>query len=59
MKVLIQLKAVLFTIVWSGVISSILLKIIDAVVGLRVEENEERVGLDLTDPRESAYTLVD
>jgi Amt family ammonium transporter len=41
------------------VISFILLKIIDAVVGLRVEENEQRVGLDLTDPRESAYTLVD
>ena len=58
-QVLIQLKAVIFTIVWSGVISFILLKIIDAVVGLRVEEDEERVGLDLTDHRESAYTLVD
>ena len=58
-QVLIQLKAVIFTIVWSGVISFILLKIIDAVVGLRVEEDEERIGLDLTDHRESAYTLVD
>jgi Amt family ammonium transporter len=58
-QVLLQGKAVAFTIVWSGVISFILLKVIDAVVGLRVSDHEERVGLDLTDHAEVAYTLVD
>ena len=55
----IQLKAVVFTIVWAGVVSFILLKVIDKIVGLRVDEDDERVGLDVTSHRESAYTLVD
>jgi Amt family ammonium transporter len=58
-QVLIQLKAVLYTVVWSGVVSFVLLKIIDVVIGLRVPADAERVGLDLTEHRESAYTLVD
>ena len=58
-QVLIQLKAVLYTLVWSGGVSFILLKIIDMTIGLRVPEHGERVGLDLTDHRETAYTLVD
>ena len=58
-QVLIQLKAISYTLVWSGGVSFILLKLIDATVGLRVSEQDERIGLDLTDHRETAYTLVD
>jgi Amt family ammonium transporter len=45
---LTQLKAVGFTLVYSGVVSFVLLKIIDVVIGLRVTEEEEREGLDVT-----------
>ena len=58
-QVLIQAKAVLFTLVWAGVVSFILLKLIDMTIGLRVDEDDERVGLDVTEHRETAYTLVD
>jgi Amt family ammonium transporter len=56
---LIQLKAVVITIVYSFVVSFVLLKIVDAIVGLRVSEDEERIGLDLTQHRESGYTMLD
>ncbi|SIT39808.1 ammonium transporter [Paraburkholderia piptadeniae] len=46
-SVILQLKGVLTTLVYSGVISFILLKIIDATIGLRVTEEEEREGLDV------------
>ncbi len=42
-----QVVAVLVTVVWSGVLTFILLKIVDAIVGLRVTEEEEREGLDV------------
>ena len=58
-QVLIQIKAVVYTLVWSGGMSFILLKLIDMTVGLRVADHGEKVGLDLTDHRESAYTLVE
>jgi Amt family ammonium transporter len=47
-SVLLQAKGVLTTVVYSGVLSYILLKIIDMVMGLRVTEEEEREGLDVT-----------
>jgi ammonium transporter, Amt family len=50
-----QVKAVLLTIVWSGVGSAILYKIVDLTVGLRVTQEEEREGLDLADHGERAY----
>ena len=50
-----QLKGVLLTIVWSGVVSFVAYKIVDMVVGLRVPEDEEREGLDITSHGESAY----
>jgi Amt family ammonium transporter len=56
---LIQLKAVLVTIVYSGVMSFIILKIVSVVVGLRASEQDEHIGLDLTDHRETGYTLLD
>jgi len=47
------------TIVYSFIVSFVLLKIVDAVMGLRVSEDEERIGLDLTQHHESAYTMLD
>jgi Amt family ammonium transporter len=55
----LQAKAVLFTLVYSGGVSFILLKIIDAVIGLKATDQDERIGLDLTDHSEAAYTLVE
>jgi len=54
----IQLKAVLVTVVYSFVVSYVLLKIIDFTMGLRVTEQEEQIGLDLTQHRESGYTVL-
>jgi ammonium transporter, Amt family len=51
----IQLKAVLLTIVWSGVVSFVAYKIVDLVIGLRVSEEEEREGLDISAHGETAY----
>jgi Amt family ammonium transporter len=50
-----QLKAVLTTIVWSGVGSAILYKVVDVIIGLRVTTDEEREGLDVADHGERAY----
>jgi len=55
-QVWIQLKAVLLTIVWSGVASVIAYKIVDLVIGLRVTEEEEREGLDISSHGETAYS---
>ena len=53
----IQTKAVLVTIVWSGVVAAVAYKIVDLVVGLRVPEEDEREGLDTTAHGERAYNL--
>ena len=45
--VMAQVKAVLFTLVFSGVGSAIIYKIVDVVVGLRVTTDQEREGLDI------------
>ncbi|MGZ8319317.1 MAG: ammonium transporter, partial [Telluria sp.] len=50
-----QLWAVGTTIVWSAVVSFIAYKLVDMVIGLRVPEEEEREGLDVTSHGESAY----
>jgi Amt family ammonium transporter len=44
------------TIVWSGVVSVVSLFIIDKIVGLRVSEEEEEIGLDLSSHGETGYT---
>ncbi len=54
-QVWIQAKAVLLTIVWSGVVSVVAFKIVDLTIGLRVTEEEEREGLDISSHGESAY----
>jgi len=53
---LAQVKAVLLTLVWSGIGSAILYKVVDLIVGLRVTVDEEREGLDLADHGERAYS---
>jgi len=50
-----QILAVLLTVVWCGVISLILYKIVDLIVGLRVTPEVEREGLDLASHGEAAY----
>ena len=54
-QLLIQIKAVLITWVFVFVATYIILKVVDALVGLRVTEEEEKMGLDLGQHHESAY----
>ncbi|HEX5486328.1 MAG TPA: ammonia channel protein, partial [Limnobacter sp.] len=55
-QLFVQAKGVLVTLVWSGVVSVISYKLVDLVVGLRVSEEEEREGLDISSHGEQAYT---
>jgi Amt family ammonium transporter len=55
-QALIQTAAVAATAVWGFVMSIVLLKIIDKVIGLRVTPEEEEIGLDLSQHGESAYS---
>ena len=52
---MVQIKAVLTTLIWSGVVSFILYKLIDMTMGLRVTTDEEREGLDQVSHGEAAY----
>jgi ammonium transporter, Amt family len=54
-QVMIQLTGVGVTIVWSAVVALIAFKLVDVVIGLRVAEEEEREGLDISSHGESAY----
>ena len=54
-QVLVQAEGVLITIVWSAVVAYIALKVVSVVMGLRVAEEAEREGLDITSHGESAY----
>ncbi|HEY0268718.1 MAG TPA: ammonium transporter [Methyloradius sp.] len=54
-QVTTQAIAVGITVVWTGVISYILFKLVDVVIGLRVSEEVEREGLDTTEHGERAY----
>jgi Amt family ammonium transporter len=56
-QLLIQAEGVVITIVWSGVVSFIAYKFVDMLVGLRVSEESERVGLDVSSHGETAYNL--
>jgi len=54
-QVWIQAKAVMITIVWSGVVSFVAYKLVDLTIGLRVSEEHEREGLDISSHGETAY----
>jgi Amt family ammonium transporter len=51
----IQFEGVMTTLIWSGVVSFIAFKLVDIVMGLRVTEEQEREGLDISSHGESAY----
>ena len=55
----VQLKVSAITVVYSFVVTVVLLKLVDLLMGLRVSEHEERVGLDLTQHKEAGYTVID
>jgi Amt family ammonium transporter len=56
-QVWIQIQAVAFTVVWTGVVSAVLFLVIKAVFGLRPSAEDERQGLDQTSHGESAYNM--
>jgi ammonium transporter, Amt family len=56
-QVWIQLKAVLITVFWSGIVAAIAFKLVDLTIGLRVTEEEEREGLDTSSHGEAAYRM--
>lgn len=56
-QVIVQAKAVGFTLLWSGLGSAILYKLIDLTLGLRVSNDTEREGLDIAEHGERAYNI--
>ena len=54
-----QLIAVGVTVVFTAVVTFVILKVVDALVGLRVKEEDEEIGLDLTQHQEVAYTVLE
>lgn len=52
----IQLLAAVYTAVYTAIVSFVILKVVDVVIGLRVDEREESQGLDITDHGEAGYT---
>jgi Amt family ammonium transporter len=54
-QLIVQATGVGVTLVWSGVVAFVCYKIVDIFIGLRVPEDEEREGLDITSHGESAY----
>ncbi|HYP57530.1 MAG TPA: ammonia channel protein, partial [Beijerinckia sp.] len=54
-QVLTQVKTVVFTLLWSGIGSAILYKIVDLIIGLRVKKDAEIEGLDVAEHGERAY----
>ena len=56
---IIQLKAVLITVAYSFVVTFIIYKVVDVLMGVRVNEKDELVGLDLSQHHERAYTVLE
>lgn len=56
-QLITQCKGVLFTIIYTSIVSFIILKVVDAVIGLRVTEEEETEGLDIAQHDERGYSL--
>jgi Amt family ammonium transporter len=55
-QMIVQAEGVLITMVWSSVVAFVCFKIVDMVMGLRVAEEAEREGLDITSHGEIAYS---
>ncbi|MFA6384511.1 MAG: ammonium transporter [Candidatus Omnitrophota bacterium] len=58
-QLLVQFYAVAVTLIYSGVVSWVIYKAVDATIGVRVSEKDEAIGLDLTQHREKAYTVLE
>jgi len=56
---LVQLTAVGVTLIYSFVVSMVIYKVVDLIIGVRVDEKEEAMGLDLTQHHERAYTVLE
>ena len=56
-QVWIQIVGVLVTVVYTGIVTFVILKVLDLVMGLRVSEESETVGLDLSEHNERGYNL--
>ncbi len=56
-QVMTQIKGVLFTVVYTSVLTFVILKVVDVVMGLRVSEEEETMGLDIASHDERGYNL--
>ncbi|WP_414157761.1 ammonium transporter [Pseudomonas sp. BNK-15] len=56
-QVWIQAKGVIFTVVYTAIVTYVILKVLDVVMGLRVNEEDESVGLDLAQHNERGYNL--
>jgi Amt family ammonium transporter len=58
-QLLIQLVAVLVTVVYTAVVTFIIYKLVDLFIGVRVDKKGELMGLDLTQHREQAYMILE
>ncbi len=56
-QLFIQFKGVAFTVVYTGIVTFVILKVLDLVIGLRVSDEVETVGLDLAEHNERGYNL--
>ncbi len=52
-----QVKSIVVTIIWSGSVSFVALKVIDMVIGIRASEKDEEKGLDISQHEETGYTM--
>ena len=55
----VQSLSLIVTVAFAAIMTFILFKIVDAMMGMRVEEHNEIVGLDLTQQSEAAYTVIE
>ncbi len=55
----VQTLSLIVTVAFAAIMTFIIFKIVDALIGMRVEENNEVVGLDLTQQSEAAYTVIE
>ena len=57
-QVVTQATGVLTTLIWSGVVAYVAFKLVDVTIGLRVAEEQEREGLDVSTHGEGAYRML-
>ena len=58
-QLVVQSLSLLATVAFAVIMTFILFKIVDALIGMRVEEKNEIIGLDLTQQSEAAYTVIE